>query len=33
MFGKDTKYVFGTQAWEHNDPESNTFIVKMKNNY
>ena len=33
FFGKDTKYVFGTQPWEHNDPTSNTFIVKMKNNF
>ena len=25
MFGKDTKYVFGTQAWEHNDPTIKYF--------
>jgi DNA polymerase elongation subunit (family B) len=25
MFGHDTKYVFGTQAWEHNDPTIKYF--------
>ena len=25
MFGQDTKYVFGTQAWEHNDPTIKYF--------
>ena len=25
LFGQDTKYVFGTQAWEHNDPTIKYF--------
>ena len=28
FFGKDTKYVFGTQPWEHNDPTTKYFHCK-----
>ena len=45
FFGQDTKYVFGTQAWEHNDPTIKyfhcrnekqllkTFLEEYKKNY